>query len=481
VTTIDERGSVVDALYAHVRQGIAATGSGAPAVPAASVVCILWRQRGGILEVYLAQRAASLAFLGGFWTFPGGRAEPGDGDLVGTAVREIREEVGIHLPRDPALFVDGGRWVTPEFSAVRFDTVYYLVSAPVGASPDWTASLGELADGRWVAPGDAIARWRAGDWLIAPPVLAALAALVPGIDGADRRCREAARAEQDAARVWELLPGIAVAPLRTPTLPPATDTNCYLIGGDQVIVVDPGSPYDGERAALDRVTDELAAAGRRVVAVWLTHHHGDHVAGAAYLAERLGVPVAAHPRTAALLAGRLEVAGRLEDGDCVELAGDPPRRLRAVFTPGHAPGHLCFHEETSGVVVAGDLVASLGTILIDPDEGDMAAYLASLDRIKRLKPRLLLPAHGGPIAAAREKLDAYVAHRMWRETRVVEALEQRGEATAAELVPSAYADTPPLLHPLAERSLRAHLAKLLNERRVARGAGDRWRLVGEAQ
>jgi glyoxylase-like metal-dependent hydrolase (beta-lactamase superfamily II)/8-oxo-dGTP pyrophosphatase MutT (NUDIX family) len=476
VTQIDDKGSVVDALYAHVRQGLAATGSGAPAPAAPAVATILWRRAGDGCEVYLVQRAASLAFLGGFWSFPGGRSEPEDADRIATAVRETREEVGVSLPADPAMFAFAGRQITPEHSAVRFDTAFLMVEAPRGASPAWTASMGELSDGRWVTPADAIERWRRDEWMIAPPVMTVLRALLPGIDGAAERSVAAAEAGASAPRYWEILPGIAVSPLRTPTLPPATDTNCYLLGAGEVVIIDPGSPYESERDALERVLAELHVAGRRVVGVWLTHHHGDHVAGAAYLAERLGVPVAAHARTAELLAGRVTVDRHLHDGELIELAGDPVRRVRAVFTPGHAPGHLCFHEETSGIMVAGDMVASLGTILVDPDEGDMAAYLASLALMKRRKPRMLLPAHGGPIAAAAEKLDAYVAHRLWRETRIVEALEQRGGATPADLVPAAYADTPPLLHPLAERSLRAHLLKLAAEGR-ARRDGDRWQLT----
>ncbi|HTM21889.1 MAG TPA: MBL fold metallo-hydrolase [Kofleriaceae bacterium] len=464
---------MVDALYAHVRQGLAATGSGAPAAAAPAVACILWRQTATGPELYLVQRAASLAFLGGFWSFPGGRVEPTDADVVAAAVREIREEIGVALPADPALFVDAGRHVTPESSSTRFDTTFFLVAAPRGAAPDWTASLGELGDGRWVTPADAIARWHRDEWVIAPPVMTALNSLLPGIDGAT-----AARARADAAaatgppRRWEILPGIAVTPLRTPTLPPATDTNCYLLGAGARLVIDPGSPYEAEQAVL---VDALA--GRPVAAIALTHHHGDHVAGVAALAGRLGVPVLAHARTAELLAGRVRIDRTLDDGEVIELPGDPPRRVRAVFTPGHAPGHLCFHEETTGVLVAGDMVASLGTILVDPDEGDMTAYLASLARMKRLKPRMLLPAHGGPIAAAAEKLDAYVAHRLWREARVVEALEQQGPATPDALVPAVYADTPPPLYRLAERSLRAHLNKLVSDGKVARIDGGAFALA----
>lgn len=124
-------------------------------------------------------------------------------------------------------------------------------------------------------------------------------------------------------------------------------------------------------------------------------------------------------------------------------------------------------------MLVGDLVATWGTILIDPSEGDMAAYLRSLARVREAAPRLLLPAHGGAVVAVAEKLDAYIAHRMWREERVCEALRASPGARSAELVARVYSDVEPSLYPLAERSLIAHLAKLEAEGRAERH-GDRW-------
>jgi endoribonuclease LACTB2 len=275
----------------------------------------------------------------------------------------------------------------------------------------------------------------------------------------------------------EVAPGIRALPVRTPTLPPATHTACYLVGpstpdtpGD-LVVVDPASPYPEERAALDAVLDAEAGAGRRVAAIWLTHHHGDHVGGATHLAERLGVPIAAHAETAARLAGQVRVDRELRADEEIEVAG---RAVRAVFTPGHAPGHLCFLDLASRALIAGDMIAGIGTILVDPSEGDMIEYLASLELMAALAPSRLLPAHGPMIDDAVPRLRGYVAHRLMREGRVVAALDRAGRAaTARELVADAYADTPRPLWGLAERSLLAHLVKLEREGR-ARRAADAW-------
>ncbi len=262
-------------------------------------------------------------------------------------------------------------------------------------------------------------------------------------------------------------PGIRVLALRTPTLPPAAHTNVYLVGpavGPQ-LVVDPGSPYEDQQAILDAALQRDAEQGRPLATILLTHHHGDHVGGAAALAERWRVPVAAHPLTARRLAGRIDVTRLLHDGD--ELEG-----MRCIHTPGHADGHLCFELGTA--IVAGDMVAGLGWILIDPSEGNMALYLASLQRLIERVPTVLLPAHGPAITDAPGKLREYIAHRLMREQKLVTALAARHDASLAELLPEVYSDTPKPLWPLAERSLRAHIDKLVVEARAREVGAERW-------
>jgi glyoxylase-like metal-dependent hydrolase (beta-lactamase superfamily II) len=260
--------------------------------------------------------------------------------------------------------------------------------------------------------------------------------------------------------------------VRTPTLPPATHTNVYLLGRGRVAVVDPASPYAEEQAALDAALDALHKAGEQVVEVLLTHHHVDHVSGATHLATRLGVPIAAHAATAAKLRGRVAVGREIADG---ELLPYGPDGMRAMWTPGHAPGHLCFVDARSNAIVAGDMVASVGTIIIEPeDDGDMALYLESLRALRALEPRVLLPSHGPPIEAANAKLDFYVAHRLEREARVLAALSAEPRTLEA-LVPPAYPDVPPAIYGLAARSLLAHLRKLEREGRAVEQAGA-WRL-----
>ncbi len=256
-------------------------------------------------------------------------------------------------------------------------------------------------------------------------------------------------------------PGIRVVALRTPTLPPALHTNVYLVGPDRgpVAVVDPGSPYPDQQAALEQI---LAPGG--VAAVLLTHHHGDHIGGAVALAARFSAPIVAHPQTAALLAGVVDVTTCLD-------AGESQHGVVAVHTPGHAAGHLCF--EAGGATIAGDMVAGLGTILIDPDEGDMAVYIASLEHLLTRPAGAILPAHGPMITDGHAKLREYLAHRRMREERVLGALTAAPQALA-DLVATAYADTNPAMWRIAERSLLAHLMKLAGEGRAQDTGDGRW-------
>lgn len=262
---------------------------------------------------------------------------------------------------------------------------------------------------------------------------------------------------------------------RTPTLPPATHTNSYALGGRDVLLVEPATPYEDEQREWVRWARELASTGRRLIAVVATHHHPDHVGGAARLSKELGLPVWAHERTAASI--DVPVARRLEDGDEIVLTGPRDEAWQVLHTPGHAAGHVCLFEPRSRVAVVGDMVASVGTILIAPGEGegDMAAYIEQLERLASLDAALALPAHGEPIDAPTALFRRYVAHRRMREAKIVASMRaatarSRDGVTANELVPAVYADVSPEVWPLAALSVEAHLEKLEREGRIARAA-----------
>jgi glyoxylase-like metal-dependent hydrolase (beta-lactamase superfamily II) len=239
-------------------------------------------------------------------------------------------------------------------------------------------------------------------------------------------------------------------------------TNTWIVGERPSVVIDPGPDDSGH---ILTVLDEAEP----VAAVLLTHLHPDHAEGAPRLADSAGAPLHAFAPT--------DRGRRLADGDVVD-AGDV--RVRVIHTPGHTADHVCFEAE--GKVFTGDTVLGRGTSVIDPPDGDLGAYMRSLERLQALEPTTIYPGHGPVIFTPRGRLDFYLRHRREREEQVMNALRS-GPRTPTELAGVVYAGkVEPDLLPAAARSALAHLLKLEREGRVARTGrhrDERFTLVKE--
>jgi glyoxylase-like metal-dependent hydrolase (beta-lactamase superfamily II) len=252
--------------------------------------------------------------------------------------------------------------------------------------------------------------------------------------------------------------GVASVLAPNPSLMTGPGTNTYVVGdgATECVVIDPGVNDAGHLDAILRT-----AGGQRITRILITHGHDDHRGGAVQLRERTGAPIYAWSRE-----GTPEADMSLTDGEVIPLGAST---LLALHTPGHRFDHLCFLHEATGALFAGDLVAGIGTVVIAPPQGDMLDYLASLHRLLGL-PGLgaILPAHGPVIEDGPALLRQYVAHRLERERQVIAALEA-GDAMVDAMVARIYVEVDPALHPVAARSVLAHLLKLERERTARRG------------
>ena len=256
-----------------------------------------------------------------------------------------------------------------------------------------------------------------------------------------------------------------------------TGTQTYLVGGpDGVAVIDPGPAEADHLAALER-----AIGGASVVAILCTHTHRDHSPAAAPLAERTGAPVVGcaplaldtgGPRADAPFDRTYAPDTVLADGDQVS---GPGWTLTAVATPGHTSNHLCFALEGTGALFTGDHVMGWSTTVVAPPDGDMADYMASLDKLRARGDRVYYPAHGPAVNNPRQLVRGMIGHRRQRERQIVKLLGESPQDIAA-MVPRMYKGVNEYLWPAAGLSVLAHLIDLERRGVVAR-SGEVWTIA----
>ncbi len=484
----------------------------------------------GSYEILLTRRPASMAFMGGTYVFPGGALDEADADddmasrstitreeaaerlgepiepaqalgLFCCALRELYEEAGLLIatdgkgPVDPAkvrnvyaphhvevghdpttfaaflaserltlstdLLVPHGRLITPEQAPIRFDARFFVAPMPEGqaVSPHPT----EVHEWLWITPTKALEQARNKELDVPIPTMAILQGLVetPGYEQLLQ-----GRHERRTVDAVELSPLVTVVTAPNPGLMSGAGTNTYVIGRGRVAIIDPAVP---DPVYIERVAREAGNRGRAAL-VLITHSHIDHIGGVVSLVEQMSrMEVAAHRS----MGDPPFVTKQIADGEVIEL-GDAT--LRALHTPGHASDHLCFFLEEDRTLFAGDVVAGFGTVVISPPDGDLGDYMRTLERLRALEPARIYPGHGPVVEDGTAKLQEYIDHRREREAQVLEAL-QAGLATTGAMVKRIYAEVPEALHPVAERSVLAHLEMLQSAGRVS-CTDDNWELTG---
>jgi glyoxylase-like metal-dependent hydrolase (beta-lactamase superfamily II)/8-oxo-dGTP pyrophosphatase MutT (NUDIX family) len=417
---------------------------------------------------------------------------------------ELLEKENLFIPAGALAYY--GHWITQPGRSRRFDTRFFVTLAPEGQEGAHDAA--ETVHHAWLTPRAALERAERGEIELvhatrqtltdlarfSEPRAAFQYAMSLAEIPTNRAClaqgREGARVfrrgdapyfeihwsdpEETGHTRYDLVPGVPkrldrhttrlIAP--NPGMMTGPGTNTYLIGdlqgGGELAVVDPGP-------AMDSHIDAILAVGR-IRWVLCTHTHLDHSPAAAMVRKATGAKVFGRPAPAGQDASFTpdEV---LSHGQRLELAGVS---LRAIHTPGHASNHLCYLLEDTRMLFTGDHVMQGSTVVINPPDGDMRAYLASLELLLGEDLAILAPGHGYLIGEPHRELRRLVQHRLKREGKVRAAVAKLGEPTLEEMLPLVYDDVPPRVHGIAARSLTAHLHKLVADGEL-RAAGGRYR------
>ena len=261
------------------------------------------------------------------------------------------------------------------------------------------------------------------------------------------------------ARIIAPNPGVMTGP----------GTNTYLIGQRLLAVVDPG-PADEQH--LDAILGAVPA-GAQIKWIIATHTHHDHSPGVALLAERCEAEIIGPQANEEYYEDASFVPDQQIEHDVVLDTGECS--IRAIHTPGHVGNHYCFLVEEEGVLLTGDHIMSGSTVVIIPPSGDMKDYIHSLELLKNYDVKMIAPGHGAQDSDPFALIQGIIDHRLKRERKVIEGMQQLCATTLDELTPLVYDDVDIALHPIAQLSLLAHLIKLEKELVVSK-QDETWRI-----
>ncbi len=452
-----------------------------PPRPSASVML----RRGD--EILVCHRVSTVPAFPDYWAFPGGGVSRIDRGPLFALCREMIEEVGLtpqlthvdanlraEILSDKTAFVaavDDGRITiaseafhiisertTPPLSPLRFHNHFFTAKCEVDPVLE-TGGRDEFDAYRWATPAQLLEEWLNHEIKIPPPIIMLLRDLV------GKELEEAIRILTKAppsnnSRI-EFAPGVECVPIPTNTLPPATHTNCYVLGvpGGPRVIIDPAAKCAEGLKILEEKVNDIQRSGSEILATIFTHRHSDHIGDLKAISEIYTAPIWATVETHEEIPV-CETDSVLKEGDTFQL---DDVTWSIIETPGHCPGQICLVSEAG--IVSADNVVHVGTILVPSGEGDMTAYIEGLHRLRDLDANLLFPGHGPMVANPIKLLTHYISHREKRHEAVFTAW-QNGLREIEELSHAAYADSPDA-HPLLKiDQTRSHLDALRNEGRI---------------
>tara|TARA_Y100001970_G_scaffold86122_1_gene108517 strand:- start:342 stop:1883 length:1542 start_codon:yes stop_codon:yes gene_type:complete len=482
------------------------------AAPRPSASVILSREREGGHEILLGHRVSELPAFPDVWSFPGGAISRVDRAVaeshpewlqnrddrvsVFALLREMVEELGVvpdgkggltEVGEDirAEVCADKANWrslmelgaltcqefhcevitdrTTPPQAPARFHNLFFHVpTGDPGVTPTFPPGRSEFDEFRWWRPIDLVSSWEANEIRLPPPIVTLARDLVEGIEmegDLQSACDTLAADPPTGKHRFEYGPGVECVLIPTDTLPPATHTNCFILGerGGERVVIDPAAKDEEGFEELAFKIQEIYDDGSSIIATIFTHRHPDHIGDLKRISEIYQAPIWASKETLAVISP-CDSDRVLKEGDSFILDG-PSGGIRwdVIESPGHCPGQICLVGE-SGIVSA-DNCTLVGTILVPSGEGDMGAYISGLERIRSLDPKVLFPGHGPLIANPKRVLTDYIEHRKARHQKVLEAV-RAGNSDISRIASAAYTDSPGVHPLLAQDQALSHLKEL---------------------
>ena len=459
-------------------------------------------------EILVCHRVSTVPAFPDYWAFPGGgvsrvdqaalasnpawfpeRDEDERAALV-ALLREMVEEVGLTTGSDgievvdenlrARILEDKGYWskaadsgeilvngngftviserTTPPLAPLRFRNHFFTMECdvePILIEGD----NAEFDDFRWATPQQLLDEWHRHEIRLPPPLVMILRELVT--DTIEISIDQMSMSpSKDNVRI-EFAPGVECLPLPTATLPPATHTNCYILGvpGGERIIIDPAAKNAEGLALLQEKVDQIMGDGSTIISTIFTHRHADHIGDLSAISNIYQAPIWASSETLETISP-CESDRVLKEGDMVKV---DEVSWSIIETPGHCPGQLCLVSQAG--IISADNVVQVGTILVPSGEGDMTAYIEGLYRLRDYNANLLFPGHGPVVTNPNKQISHYIEHREKRHEAVFTAW-QNGLREIEELSHAAYADTPDA-HPMLKiDQTMSHLDALRKEGRI---------------
>ena len=411
-------------------------------------------------EIFTIKRQDTLRAFPGYHAFPGGKVDKGE-ELFDALVREIQEELDFDLllAQKKGQVKKIGKFgvaETPKFNPIRFTTHYYKIE--LAAKPDFKESIHEVASSCWASSKKLLNDFVKGEMLMVPPVRSAISFLEkdPKRDTADVQFYYD---EKSKVPMIEFIGGIWQLLVRSHTILPALYTNAFVIGDENKgrILVDPSPKDEKEFQKLYNTIKDF-----HIESIFLTHHHSDHNEQVDKLGALLNLPVKMSEDTLERIKKRegnnffkknkVEV---LQEGDVVNES--LKEEVVCFAVPGHDEGQLALAPRSFRWCLVGDLIQTIGTVVVAEPEGDMAKYFSSLEKIIKHAPRFIMPSHGS-IMGGIVKLQQTLEHRKKREQQILTLHSQK--KTLEEMVSIIYEGVDNHLLPYAKENVKSHLKKL---------------------